>query len=326
MPLSTSLPIRNAPEWIRKFSPEIRSGEAATTLRLGVAVSALLFPALSDLQEITLHDPASFTLASNQPTLRWDQPLGVTLTAAAVFQDLPTYSSGMPGNIQNLSTASVWLSSQVADTGSGTALFSDQHAATEQNVVGVTLGAAAVPLSDGVYYWGVWAWTGSSLTYRSQVQTFAVTAENLTGQSCSAVRALADVQCINDTTVGGRYQALACASDADCYQGTTCDLSLVPQSLPWGVCRGDCDCRGGCACGTGLSCAMQTGICFSNQPNASSPFEGSAACGCRTAPSARGGTGEAFGALLTLLVAWWRTQSSRLPKRQAQRNHATAKA
>src|SRR6187431_1009352 len=35
MPLNTSLPIRNAPEWIRFFSPEFRSGEAATTLRLG---------------------------------------------------------------------------------------------------------------------------------------------------------------------------------------------------------------------------------------------------------------------------------------------------
>src|SRR6187431_414466 len=39
MPLNTSLPIRNAPEWIRFFSPEFRSGEAATTLRLGGSVS-----------------------------------------------------------------------------------------------------------------------------------------------------------------------------------------------------------------------------------------------------------------------------------------------
>src|SRR6188768_1952129 len=37
MPLNTSLPIRNAPEWIRFLSPEFRSGEAATTLRLGVS-------------------------------------------------------------------------------------------------------------------------------------------------------------------------------------------------------------------------------------------------------------------------------------------------
>jgi len=36
MPLNTSLPIRNAPVWIRNSLQKFRSGKAATTLRLGV--------------------------------------------------------------------------------------------------------------------------------------------------------------------------------------------------------------------------------------------------------------------------------------------------
>src|SRR6187431_525686 len=48
MPLNTSLPIRNAPEWIRFFSPEFRSGEAATTLRLGVSMAEMLADGLNE--------------------------------------------------------------------------------------------------------------------------------------------------------------------------------------------------------------------------------------------------------------------------------------
>ena len=58
MPLNTSLPIRNAPVWIRNSLQKFRSGKAATTLRLGESPDYLETVALERPRSPL--DPADF--------------------------------------------------------------------------------------------------------------------------------------------------------------------------------------------------------------------------------------------------------------------------
>jgi hypothetical protein len=263
---------------------EVR-GAACRDAACRISDDVFLFPGLKDLEEIELLQPAGFGLTNDEPSLRWQAPLGTSLVAAGIFRELPRYSAKRPGNISDLDASAVWVwLSESESAGTGLARFRDGRVPEADPTLGVRLGREVPALKAGIYYWGVWAWSGSKLSHRSRLRSFTVGDEQLTGAPCEFTEALVNLQCTRSVT-GLDYQVIACASDADCYEGTTCDLTIDGLDFSGGLCRGACDCRADCACDDDAVCDAATGICASASSNQTPPIEGPAACGCRTAGS-----------------------------------------
>jgi hypothetical protein len=215
-----------------------------------------LFPDQPDMIEIEITEPAQLAQVSSTPEFHWNSPVGVDLIAAAVLPVMPTFEQ-RSDRISNFHKAVwVWHSNLAGGSVSSTGARFAQGRGLVESVPGSELltDSPPPPLTPGVYYWGVWAWTGVALTHRSAVRSFVVGVENITGTSCSVCDGVATLRCPH----GGAYCIIACASNVDCYQGSTCDLTNLTTGHPWGVCRTT---PKGCICDP-AECDEDLGLCY----------------------------------------------------------------
>ncbi len=197
-----------------------------------------LFPDVPGLSEIALSDPAQLGAISAMPDLDWVPPVGVDLIAAAILPEVPQYDSSGTRIVNLVHASWVWDSALPGGSTSGTGVhYSEGRGIVATSTPGneTLTDLTPPPLTPGVYYWAVWGWAGTRLTYRSVVRTFVVGTENISGTPCEACRGVAALRCNSDDV--GSFCIIACASNVDCYQGMSCDLSHLDPVHPWGICR-----------------------------------------------------------------------------------------
>ena len=228
-----------------------------------------LFPSQNDLDAIELLSPINLGSLSSTPDFRWAPTLGADLVAVVIFRRLPR-SQG--DRITNFGDNALWLwHSRLdgVDAASGRARFEDGKAIDidPAEVIDVEnlSDAPAEPLPDGVYYWAAWAWEEDApsvaLSHRSEIRTFTVGPESLTGADCDQCESVAEVEKVRSHD-GYCYCAISCASDVDCFGGDSCDLTpIADHGFVFGVCHapgaGDCDCGQDEGCEDGWS------VCYS---------------------------------------------------------------
>jgi hypothetical protein len=265
------------------------------------------YPDLSGLTEVTPDSPSNLTAASTTPNFVWTPFSGASLVAVAVFSSPPQFDPNSGDAIVNLQDI-VWIWESALPGGSPTdtqAVWANGRG-VQSSVTGILDPSSLTPdappaLTPGIYYWGVWAWASDySLTARSKVTTFVAGGDNITGTSCSTnCPGTAATRCSSAS-----YCVIGCASDVDCYQEYTCDLSHRSVSNPWGVCSGpdtSCPCSNSSA-----TCDPVLQLCYGGGSGSS---QSSAACSCRGAPgAAEGGAWRSLlvAALLTGVRAWRR--------------------
>jgi hypothetical protein len=270
-----------------------------------------LFPAVA-LSEIPLGEPHNLAGLNSSPSLHWQYPPGADLVAAAIVREPPTYATGQPDRIANLSPGTVaWIwhsnlpgeaGANFADFNQGRLLLASANSADDSALLSAD---APPPLGPGTYYWGVWGWTAGQLTHRSQVRAFFVGKESTTGSAC-------DQRC-DDGSLALRCDAvcvIGCASDADCFQGETCDLG--PASDPkvgFGVCHTTSP---GCACASDQMCLSDIQLCVPRVQIRS----GSA--GCNTSGASKSDEGVVAGMVSAFVLATIRSR-----RRQHHRAHSS---
>ncbi len=238
-----------------------------------------LFPTL-DLTEIDLSDPADLAVTTAQPEFQWTPPMGADLVAIVVFRSPPRYGKSKGSTTEDLIvnfSDAVWAWHSNLPGGSvstGTVHYSEGRTVRVNDVDPIDNNALSndppVALANGTYYWGVWGWNGASLTHRSELRSFSVTRENVTGPLCETGVCFgpSTVQCVNDRSTGpDAYCVLSCASDVDCFQGMVCDLTHLDVA-PWGICKAD---LGPCQCSSDDECDEDLGVCHD-------PFESAGGC------------------------------------------------
>jgi MYXO-CTERM domain-containing protein len=186
------------------------------------------------LQPIELREPADrFSTENREPSLRFTFPAGARTVSVLITSRPPRYD--VQGTLLN-PEAVVWFWNSQADNEARSLLLFSMGKRAEASDAGC-MAKSAEPLAPGVYYWGALAWDGAGqLTHQSAVRRFSVGPEALTGAHCRT-----DLDCGGATgkcMTSQNYCVIRCASDADCFSGTTCDLSTATlKDFPWGACR-----------------------------------------------------------------------------------------
>jgi hypothetical protein len=148
-----------------------------------------LFPTLP-LNEIRVNEPPELARTSNQPAFSWQPSTDADLVTVVVFRNPPRYGSP-PDKIANFGDA-VWAwHSNLPGAGISTSSIAYQEG---HDVTIVESGdpidahelrpGPPTPLGIGTYYWGVWGWNGVELTDRSELRSFVVVADDVTGRVC----------------------------------------------------------------------------------------------------------------------------------------------
>lgn len=271
--------------------PSSKCSDGACSLRSPEYV----FPTL-ELSEISVVEPGDLATASSTPSMSWVFPVGTSIVAAAILRLPPTYDAIHSDAIANAKDV-VWIwNSRMpsADPSWSTASFGSGSAvvATAKNVLDDTsmTGKPPPPLSPGVYYWAVWAWTGSppQLSHRSRLRAFVVAGENITGAPCgNACGAVAATRCVSGGPVGD-YCVIACAADEDCFGGEKCDLSVASDpNHPWGICRATpaCQCAQGELC-TSLNVCARATVAMSARESDAESVDAAHSCSARASSPA----------------------------------------
>jgi hypothetical protein len=264
-----------------------------------LAYPLVLFPEVEGLESLSLVEPANLARAGKTPEFHWRYPEGADLLAVAVFTSPPTYAPEEPARIENFDDAHVvwlWHSKLAGGSGSSAAGYDEGRALLQSNTQAVDGTALSdgppPPLGEGIYYWAAWAWKGARLTHRSELRSFVVGRDSVTGTSCFLGRCPggSTFRCVPEQD----FCVLGCASNADCYQGTTCDLEVVAAGqLPYGLCRTS----PGCECAPDETCDETLQVCLRNAPV-------EAGCSCTQVP-------EVAVSALALLACGWAARRRR---------------
>lgn len=157
-------------------------------------------------------------------------------------------------------------------------------------------------LAEGVYHWAALAWDAAGrVSHQSEVRSFSVGVERLTGRSCRSTRDCESAASATCRENAHSYCAIRCASDQDCFAGTRCDLEVRnTEGFPWGVCRPPGPV---CACGDAQYCDDEVsrglGLCFRPMSDGQS-----AGCDCSGGSSRQEAPPMCFAGLL--VTTFWR--------------------
>ncbi len=209
---------------------------------------------------IELSEPAQrAVLVDGQPELRFGYPAGARVVVAFIMAREPVYSPDGT-KLENPGDVKWYWSSGWEDLAVSDVVFS------KGRVAGSTPNTceAAPPLSEGTYYWGLLGYGADGyLSHQSELRTFAVDRELTTGQFCSTGADCGPAGFTTCTSTS-HYCALRCASEMDCFEGSTCDLSTATiAGFPWGLCRppgSTCPCAGDSRCDAAGASALS--VCY----------------------------------------------------------------
>jgi hypothetical protein len=233
------------------------------------------------LTEIELVDPlyldGSPTARTLEPTFEWENP-GGPLTAVAVFASYPYMVSSDVDRIDSFDGDLVrwfWTTDFAAGADDRVSFRDGQGLEVAHNGTVSFDGRTPDPLEPGIWFWAVWGWNGDGeLTHESEVRPFAVGEVDLNGAECGSC-GLYEAECPNRDNVDRVPMdtcVLRCASDADCFYGSTCDLSVAAAlDFKYGVCRYGTDrCVRDEDCPPNRTCLPGIGVCaqFSMVPSA----------------------------------------------------------
>lgn len=204
----------------------------------------LLFDGVPGIQQIRLITPVPLANETPEPVLQWEWPTGADLLALAIFKTFPERYGTPPRIMNHQDIVWFWHSGLNQDRpalGATRATFAEgrtlQSSMQGSAQVFVTSTSRPPALAAGVYHVAAWAWTGVSLTHHSEIRSFVVGRDNITGGVCPVDSAFSTAWISlpgkkndrNENCVR-RYCVLKCASDADCFHGYTCDLSHIQRA------------------------------------------------------------------------------------------------